>query len=61
VSWIKSNADENLAHVLKAGALVTLLGGHPSLKIATLLQTEKHEVGDILQESPSCWKYRHER
>jgi bacterioferritin len=51
VSWLKSNADESLAHAHKAGELVTLLGGHPSLKIGSLLETEKHDVGDILQES----------
>ena len=51
VSWLKSNADESLAHAHKAGELVTLLGGHPSLKIGTLLETAKHDVGDILRES----------
>ncbi len=51
VSWLKSNADESLAHAHKAGELVTLLGGHPSLKIGTLLETQKHDVGDILRES----------
>ncbi|NGZ02503.1 MAG: bacterioferritin [Nitrospira sp. WS238] len=51
VSWLKNNANESLAHAHKAGELVTLLGGHPSLKIGTLLETEKHDVGDILRES----------
>jgi bacterioferritin len=51
VSWLKSNADESLVHAHKAGELVTLLGGHPSLKIGTLLETEQHDVGDILRES----------
>ena len=51
VSWLKSNADESLIHAHKAGELVTLLGGHPSLKIGTLLETEKHDIGDILRES----------
>lgn len=51
VSWLKANADESLAHAHKAGELVTLLGGHPSLKIGTLLETEKHDIGDILRES----------
>jgi bacterioferritin len=51
VSWLKGNADESLAHAHKAGELVTLLGGHPSLKIGTLLETQKHDVGDILRES----------
>ena len=51
VSWMKSNADESLAHAHKAGELVTLLGGHPSLKIGPLLETEMHDIGDILRES----------
>jgi bacterioferritin len=51
VSWLKSNADEGLVHAHKAGELVTLLGGHPSLKIGPLLETAKHDIGDILRES----------
>jgi len=51
VSWLKGNADESLAHAHKAGELVTLLGGHPSLKIGSLLETTKHDIGDILRES----------
>lgn len=51
VSWLKSNAEEGLIHAHKAGELVTLLGGHPSLKIGALLETEKHDIGDILRES----------
>jgi bacterioferritin len=51
VSWLKSNAEEGLVHAHKAGELVTLLGGHPSLKIGPLLETAKHDIGDILRES----------
>ncbi len=51
VSWFKANADESLAHAHRAGELVTLLGGHPSLKIGPLLETEQHDIGDILRES----------
>lgn len=51
VSWMKGNAEESLAHAHKAGELVTLLGGHPSLKIGPLLETEQHDIGDILRES----------
>lgn len=51
VSWMKGNAQEGLAHAHKAGEFVTLLGGHPSLKIGDLLETEKHDIGDILRES----------
>ncbi len=49
--WLKKNADEALVHAHKAGELVTLLGGHPSLKIGKLLETQKHDIGDILRES----------
>lgn len=51
VSWLKGNADESLMHAYKAGEFVTMLGGHPSLKIGPLLETEKHDIGDILRES----------
>ncbi len=51
VSWLKGNADESMAHAHKAGEFVTMLGGHPSLKIGPLLETEKHDIGDILRES----------
>lgn len=51
VSWLKGNADESLAHASKAGEFVTMLGGHPSLKIGPLLETHQHDIGDILRES----------
>lgn len=56
VSWLKDNAAEGLAHAQKAGEFVTMLGGHPSLKIGSLLETEQHDIGDILRES-----YQHEQ
>jgi bacterioferritin len=51
VSWLDGNANESLAHAKRAGEFVTMLGGHPSLKIGTLLETHKHDIGDILRES----------
>lgn len=51
VGWLKTNATESLAYAHRAGELVTQLGGHPSLKIGTLLESEKHDIGDILYES----------
>jgi bacterioferritin len=51
VSWLKGNAEEGLTHAHKAGEMVTLLGGHPSLRIGSLLETQKHDIGDILRES----------
>ena len=51
VSWLDGNATESLDHAKRAGEFVTMLGGHPSLKIGTLLETHKHDIGDILRES----------
>ena len=51
VSWLKGNADESMMHANKAGEFVTMFGGHPSLKIGPLLETHKHDIGDILRES----------
>ena len=51
VDWMNANANEGLLHAHRAGELVTMMGGHPSLKIGPLLETEKHDIGDILRES----------
>ncbi len=51
VGWLNANATESLTHAHRAGELVTLLGGHPSLKIGALLESEKHDIGDIMRES----------
>lgn len=51
ISWLREQADESLVHAQKAGELITLLGGHPSLAIGSLLETHKHDIGDILRES----------
>jgi bacterioferritin len=51
VDWLQKNADEGLQHARLAGELVTWLGGHPSLAIGPLLESHKHDIGDILRES----------
>ena len=51
VSWLQGNGDESLMHARRAGEFVTMLGGHPSLKIGPLLETHQHDIGDILRES----------
>ena len=50
-SWLKEQAQESLQHAERAGELITLMGGHPSLSIGPLLETHKHDIGDILRES----------
>ncbi len=51
VSWMREQAQESLGHAQEAGELVTHFGGHPSLGIGPLLETHKHDIGDILRES----------
>lgn len=51
IKWFRDQATESLTHASEAGEHVTTLGGHPSLKIGTLLETHKHSLNDILKES----------
>ena len=51
ISWLRDQATESLDHANKAGEVITNLGGHPSLAIGPLLETENHDIGDILRES----------
>src|SRR5215210_182115 len=51
VSWLEQQAMESLAHARTAGEMVTHFGAHPSLGIGPLLETQKHDIGDILRES----------
>ena len=51
VSWMRGQAGESLLHANEAGEMITHLGGHPSLGIGPLLETHRHDIGDILRES----------
>jgi bacterioferritin len=51
VKWLNEQAAEALTHAQAAGELITQLGEHPSLAIGPLLETHKHDIGDILRES----------
>jgi bacterioferritin len=51
VAWLRSQADEAQAHAILAGEHITNFGGHPSLKIGSLLETHKHSVDEILREA----------
>src|SRR5205823_6788391 len=53
VKWLEEQAVESMAHARAAGEMVTHLGAHPSLGIGPLLETHKHDIGDILRESLS--------
>lgn len=51
VSWLREQAAESIGHAQQAGEMITLLGEHPSLSIGKLLETHRHDVGDILREA----------
>lgn len=51
VAWLRSQATEALDHAHKAGEWITTLAEHPSLAVGPLLETHKHDIGSILQES----------
>jgi bacterioferritin len=51
VSWLREQAAESMTHAQQAGEMITALGEHPSLGIGPLLETHKHDVGDILREA----------
>jgi bacterioferritin len=56
VSWLRGEATTCLEHANDAGEMVTHLGEHPSLKIGALLETQKHGINDILEESLAAEK-----
>jgi len=51
VAWLRAQANESQVHATLAGEHITNLGGHPSLKIGSLLETHKHNVDEILTEA----------
>lgn len=51
VAWLRDQATESIGHAQQAGEMITLLGDHPSLSIGKLLETHRHDVGDILREA----------
>jgi bacterioferritin len=51
VSWLREQASESLLHAQQAGEMITLLGAYPSLAIGPLLDSHKHDVGDIMREA----------
>lgn len=57
VSWLRAQASEGLNHAHEAGELITHFGEHPSLKIGQLLETQQHEINDILLESLEAEKH----
>jgi bacterioferritin len=51
VQFLQEQATESLQHAQQAGELLTGLDGHPSQKIAKIIETNNHSIKDILEES----------
>ena len=51
VDFLKEQANESLLHAQHAGELLTGLDGHPSQKVASILETNNHSIKGILEES----------
>ena len=50
VEFLKEQANESLMHAQQAGELLTGLDGHPSQKIASIVETNDHSIQGILEE-----------
>lgn len=50
VDWLQKQVDESLVHSRQTGVISTWLGGYPSLTIGSMLESHKHDIGDILRE-----------
>ena len=53
VAFMKAQAEESLLHAQQVGELLTGLGGHPTLKIAPIAETNQHSTEALLAESPN--------
>lgn len=51
VKFFRDQASEGFNHAAIIGEKITALGGHPSLKVRPVPETNKHGVLDILGES----------
>ena len=49
--FFEEQATESLTHAQQAGDIVTGLGGHPSVEISIIEESNKHKAYDLLRES----------
>lgn len=51
VKFFRDQASEAFQHAAVIGEKITSLGGHPSLKVQPIKESNRHDVMDILRES----------
>lgn len=49
--WFRDHATEGMQHAVIIGEKITAFGGHPSLKVKPVPETNNHNVMEILKES----------
>jgi bacterioferritin len=49
--WFRDHAMEGIQHAVTIGEKITALGGHPSVKVKPVPETNNHNVMEILKES----------
>ena len=49
--WFRDHATEGFAHATLIGEKITALGGHPSIKVKPVPETNNHNIMDILKEA----------
>jgi bacterioferritin len=49
--WLRDQATESMEHAVTLGEKITSLGGHPPMISATVKETHKHSIDQLLEES----------
>src|SRR3954468_23877930 len=49
--WFRDQANESMTHAITIGEKITALGGHPSMDIPAVKESNHHSINDILVES----------
>ncbi len=50
-AWFRGHANEGMGHAVTIGEKITALGGHPSLKVKPVPESNQHNVIELLKES----------
>ncbi len=49
--WFRGHATDGITHAVAIGEKITALGGHPSVKVKPVPETNNHNILEILKES----------
>ena len=50
-AWFRGHANDGMAHAVAIGEKITAMGGHPSLKVKPVPESNQHNVIELLKES----------